>query len=237
MYIVNYKNYRSEYYSGISISKKIENEMVNYNILEDEEACRYIKLIPDRDFDGKIESEEKIREYIRYYYVNVLSKSNPENVYKELEWHKLVTFCDGDFNHGYIVAAWFELYLGIDVKCVNGDELFVRNLKDIKPRWTIDILEDEIKKTISNMKGFNSIRALYLFEQGEELERKAEDLEDRILHDKSLTKEQIYKLSDSANGYRQAACYRRCDADMAEDAWRDRRDKLIEEVKSRRKRK
>ena len=44
----------------------------------------------------------------------------------------------------------------------------------------MDILEDEIKKTIENMKGFNSVKALYLFEQGEKLEQRADELENRI---------------------------------------------------------
>ena len=85
------------------------------------------------------------------------------------------------------------------------------------------------------MKGFNSVRALYLFNQGEELERMADELEDRVLNDKSLSKEQVYKLSDRAYSYRQTACFRRCDADMAEDAWRERRHKLAEQAKKRRK--
>lgn len=233
MYIVNYKKYGSEYYSGTSISKKIENEIVNYNIFDDEEACRYIKLMPDKEFKGEMESEDKIREYIRYYYVEVLSKLDPENVYKELEWHKLVTFSDGDFNHGYIVSAWLELYLDIQVKCVNDDEIYVRNLKDVKPRWTVDILEEEIKKCIINTNGFNSVRAIYLFEQSEKLEDKADEIESRILSDTSLSKELVYKLSDRVCDYRQAACYKRCDADMAEDAWRERR----REAKSKKKKK
>ena len=99
----------------------------------------------------------------------------------------------------------------------------------------MDILEDEIKKTIDNMKGFNSVRALYLFGQGEKLERRADELENRVLNDKTLSKEQVYKLSDTANGCRQGACFRKCDADMAEDEWRGRRKKLIEESKNRKR--
>ena len=231
MYIINYKNYDGEYYSGVSISKFTQK--FEY---QDEEMRKYVKLIPDRNFEGKIESEEKIREYIRYYYINVLSKLDPEKVYQDLKLDKLVTFDDGEFSHGYILAAWFELFLGVDIKCVNKAEPY-KKLIDVKPMWTIDILEDEIKKTIDNMKGFNSVRALYLFDQSEELERKADKLEDKIVNDKSLTREQVYKLSDTANGYRQAACYRRCDADMAEDAWRERRYKLIEEVKKKNRKK
>lgn len=237
MYIINYKNLRRGYNRGVSISNKVSGwctfSEYNYN------GCffQYEYLIPENDFKGKIENENKIRDYIKYYYVNVLSKLDPNKIYNDLEWECLVTFDDGEFSHGYIVSAWLELFLDVDVPCVKNDALYVKDIKDIKPKWTIDILEDEIKKTIDNMRGFNSVRALYLFNQSEELERKAEQLEERILNDKTLTREQIYKLSDTASGYRQGACYRRCDADMAEDAWRERRLKLIEESKNENRKK
>lgn len=231
MYIINYKNDEERYYKGVAISKVSTD--IDYKT---DGMRRYVELIPDRNFEGKIENEEKIREYIRYYYVNVLSKLEPEKVYRELEWDRLVTFDDGEFSHGYIVAAWFELYLNIEVCCVDKVEIY-KKLIDIKPKWTMDILEDEIKKTIVNMRSFNSVRALYLFNQGEQLERRAHELEKRILNDKTLKREQIYKLCDTANGYRQSACYRRCDADMAEDAWRERRHKLIAESKKRKRKK
>lgn len=232
MYIINYKDfYEDKYYAGIAISKvhsKVEHVA--------DDMSKYEVLIPDRDFKGKIESEDKIREYIKYYYINVLSKLDPDKVYRELKYDRLITFCDGEFSHGYIVAAWFELFLSVHVSCVNKVEVN-KKLVDVKPKWTVDILEDEIKKTIDNMRGFNSVRALYLFNQGEELEKRADELESRILNDKSLTREQIYKLSDTANGYRQSACFRRCDADMAEDEWRERRYKLIEKSKNRQRKK
>lgn len=227
MYITNYRGINDGYYMSVAISKIKDTKA-------DTEIKEYKKLIPDRNFEGKLECEEKIREYIRYYYLNVLSELDPKNVYEELKWNKLVTFDDGEFSHAYIVAAWIELYLGIEVKCINDETV---KFIDVKPKWTIDILEDEIKKTIDNMKGFNSVRALYLFEQGEKLERRAEELEQMILSDKTLTKERIYKLSDTADSYRQSACFRRCDADMAEDEWRERRYKLIEETKKRTKKK
>ena len=237
MYIINYKNsndYNSCY--GVVISNFIQNDNFSYDITDDERFYRYVKLIPNKNFEGKIDSEYKIRDYIRYYYVNVLSKLDPEKIYRELYYDRLITFDNGEFSHGYIVAAWFELFLGVDVSCVNKVEVN-KKLADVKPKWTVDILEDEIKKTIDNMRGFNSVRALYLFNQGEELEKRADELESRILNDKSLTREQIYKLSDTANSYRQSACFRRCDADMAEDEWRERRYNLIEKSKNRQRKK
>ena len=62
------------------------------------------------------------------------------------------------------------------------------------------------------MKGFNSLRALYLFEKGEKLEQLAESLED--------------KNSDRYFHYRQSACYYRCYADMAEEEYKQSK-KLI----------
>ena len=233
MYIINYKKLDEGYNTGLSISRSTKEGYYSY--LSDKfKKCKY--LIPERDFEGKVESEEQIREYIRNYYVNVLSKLDPRKVYDELEFYRLVTFDDGEFSHGYIVSAWFELFLDVKVPCVNNVE-FYKKLIDVKPRWVIDVLEEEIKKTIDNMRGFNSVRALYLFHQGEELERMADELENRVLNDKSLSQEQVYKLSDTTNGYRQGACYRRCDADMAEDAWRERRHKLIEESKKKSRKK
>lgn len=236
MYIINYKDLKRGYNRNISISKKATDycSFPEFGYTGYFFPCEY--LMPDREFEGRIENEEQIREYIRYYYVDILSKLDPEKVYRKLEWDNLVTFDDGEFSHGYIVSAWLELYLDVNVPYVKENGVYVK-LKDTKPWWVMDILEDEIKKTIDNMKGFNSVRALYLFEQGEALERKADELEERLLNDKSLTREQIYKLSDTANGYRQSACFRRCDADMAEDEWKERRLKLIEESNSKSKKK
>lgn len=135
---------------GISIAKCIKNNEFDYSIINDEDAYKYVALIPDRCFEGKMDCEKEIREYIKYYYVNVLSELDPEKVYKDLEWDRLVTFDEGEFSHGYIVAAWFELFLGIKVKCINDSNLYINDLKDVKPKWTIDILEDEIKKIVDN---------------------------------------------------------------------------------------
>ena len=57
-----------------------------------------------------------------------------------------------------------------------------------------------------NMRGFKSLRALYLFERGEKLESKADELEK--------------KTGKCYDSYRQTACFLRCEADMAEDEYR-----------------
>ena len=61
------------------------------------------------------------------------------------------------------------------------------------------------------MKGFTSLRALYLFEKSEYLEEKARQLENQNCH--------AYET------YMQAACYLRCDADEAEAEYAERNNK------------
>ena len=61
-------------------------------------------------------------------------------------------------------------------------------------------------RTNRNMRGFTSLRALYLFEKGEKLELLADELES--------------KTKECYDNNRQAACFLRCDADQAEDEYR-----------------
>ena len=63
-----------------------------------------------------------------------------------------------------------------------------------------------------NMRGFNSLRALYLFEKGEKLESLAKELEEK---------------SKCYDGYRQAACYLRCDADEVESEYNKNHSKNL----------
>ena len=57
-----------------------------------------------------------------------------------------------------------------------------------------------------NMRGFKSLRALYLFEKGKKLEAKANELEE--------------KTGKCYDYYRQIACFLRYDADIAEDEYK-----------------
>ena len=70
-----------------------------------------------------------------------------------------------------------------------------------KTAYIKQYLEDVMRQNI-NMKGFNSLRALYLFEKGEKLEALANELED--------------KTGKCYDNYRKAACYLKCDADEVE---------------------
>ena len=68
-------------------------------------------------------------------------------------------------------------------------------------------------RTNRNMHGFNSLRALYLFEQSENLEIKAKDKEN--------------KTGQNYDNYRQAACYLRCEADIAEEEYNELKRNMV----------
>lgn len=149
---------------------------------------------------GVIPEEENTMYYIDEYYKQVLSKLDPINIYNELDHKILLCYEDNmDFCHRHIVAEWLQILLGIEVPEVKVNGCKLEKLE--RPSYIREYLEEVMKKN-KNMRGFNSLRALYLFEKGEELEAKANKLE-----------EQTGKSYDS---YRQEACYYRCDADEAE---------------------
>ena len=76
-----------------------------------------------------------------------------------------------------------------------------------RPEYIKEYLEDAMRFN-RNMRGFHSLRALYLFEKGEKLELLADELE--------------AKTGECHDEYRQAACFLRCDADMAEEEYNKR---------------
>lgn len=201
---INFKNYETYSISGD------RGKMKNYD-----GKC-YPDLAPKLSFwkiwhsnIGIIKEEENNKFYIEKYYKQVLSKLDPEEVYKKLDNSILLCYESSDkFCHRFIVAAWFELFLDIyipEVKIVNNKLERAERLEYIK-----DYLEEIIKNNI-NMRGFNSLRALYLFEQGEKLEAKANELEE--------------KTGKCFDNYRQAACFLRCDADEAEEKYN--KEKLV----------
>lgn len=90
----------------------------------------YPKLAPKREFwkvwhdnIGKISEEDNNKYYIEEYYKQVLSKLDPEEVYKELNNSVLLCYEDyTEFCHRHIVAAWFELKLGVTIREVIATE-------------------------------------------------------------------------------------------------------------------
>lgn len=205
----SYKNFETGMYRRCSISFD-EGRSAGYT------GDCYLDLAPKREFwdvwkanRGKISEEENTKYYIEEYYKQVLSKLDPERVYRQLDHSTLLCYEDPEeFCHRHVVAAWFNLLLGstiqpvCEIAWVDGK---LTRLEDYSQKYS-EILEDVIRKN-ERMCGFTSVRARYLFDQGEKLEALADEMEEKH-PDKSY------------DSYRQSACYRRCDADEAEAEYR-----------------
>ncbi len=213
----SYNNWQSDKYRTYSISGN-RGKDANY-----QGEC-YPKLAPKLSFwevwhnnIGKISEEENNRYYVQEYWHQVLSKLDPEDVFRDLDNSILLCYePNTEFCHRHIVAAWFEILLGVKVPELNAKDYQIEETD--RPEYIKQYLEDAMKLN-RNMRGFKSLRALYLFEKGEQLEAKADELEE--------------KTGKCYVGYRQTACFLRCDADMAEDEYRrlQHQKKLIRERK------
>ena len=75
---------------------------------------------------GIVPECENTKYYIIEYWNQVLSKLNPEEVYKELDGSILLCYePNGQFCHRHLVAAWLEITLGVEVPEArpNGNEI------------------------------------------------------------------------------------------------------------------
>lgn len=167
---------RKPFYQTCSISAD-RGKSANY------EGDSYPSLAPKRAFwdiwknnIGKISDEENNRYYVQEYYNQVLKGLNPEKVYEDLINHILLCYEESeDFCHRHIVAAWLELLLNEHIPEI---KVIDNNLVEVeRPEWIKDYLEEVMKKEL-NMKVFNSLRALYLFEKGNELDDEADKIEE-----------------------------------------------------------
>ena len=123
--------------------------------------------------------------------------------YEELKYSILLCYEDNDkFCHRHIVAEWINLLLDIEVPEVKIDKKGIEMVE--RPSYIRETLEEIMKANI-NMRGFNSIRAAYLFDESEKFEQKANKLEE---------------AGKCGDRYRQIACFIRCDADEAECEYR-----------------
>lgn len=163
---------------------------------------------------GKVSEEENNKYYVQEYWNQVLSKLDPEKVYRELDNSILLCYENNDeFCHRHIVAAWFEILLGIKIPEIKSNEYKLQEIE--RPEYIKQYLDDAMRLN-RNMRGFNSLRALYLFEKGEKLEYKADELEK--------------KTGKSYDGYRQTACFLRCDADMVEEEYNKEQELSVKNI-------
>lgn len=136
----------------------------------------------------KVSEEENNRYYVQEYWNQVLQKLNPEEVYQKLDNSILLCYESNDkFCHRHIVAAWFEILLGVKVPEQKAKEDEVEEVE--RPAYIKQYLED-VMRCNRNMKGFNSLRALYLFEK----KAKLKALENESSEYDDSFKEEIYNL-------------------------------------------
>ena len=173
------KHINQHYISIIPISDK--DELVDEN--EKDKSRLYISVLNELSYrpasDYKQMSEEEIREYISDYYNDVLSKIDPGNLLGELRFSVLMSDERVDsLAIRHIVSEWLNIYSNEGVNESRIDE--EGNLVKVeRPSFIRPILEDIIKENKKDMKGFNSLRALYLYEKSEKLEDKAEVLKEK----------------------------------------------------------
>lgn len=78
----------------------------------------YKKLAPKWGFFQKYKNDGNEDDYTVSYYLEVLSKLDPQEVYDELG-EDAVLLCweqTGHFCHRHLVAQWFEEELGVDIE-------------------------------------------------------------------------------------------------------------------------
>jgi len=200
----NYKNFNGTNYSHISISKDRGRD-ANY-----EGKC-FLDLAPNESFFriwrnniGKISTEENNKYYIGEYYKQILGKLDPEEIYSKLSNNILLCYEESNqFCHRHIVAAWFEIMLGVKVPEVIIEMGIIKEVE--VPSYIKECLE-QVMKDNKNMRGFESLRALYLFEKSEEIEEKANEIE---------------STNKYCDEFRQLACYLRCEADEVESDYKN----------------
>lgn len=103
------------------------------------------------------------RYYVQEYWNQVLQKLNPEEVYQKLDNSILLCYESNDkFCHRHIVAAWFEILLDVNVpeQKASGDKI-----EEVERPTYIKQYSEDAMRCNRNMKRFNSLRALYLFEK------------------------------------------------------------------------
>ena len=125
---------------------------------------------------------------------------------------------NSEFCHRHIVAAWLELLLQVEVPEKKAHDYDIEVIE--RPSYIKVYLEDAMRKN-RNMRGFNSLRALYLFEKAEKLEREAKKLKDIYGDSAYYIDAHTEQKVRAYEGYMQRACFLRCDADEAEQQYNE----------------
>ena len=219
----SYKNWQSDKYTTYSISgdrgKQVEYDGKCFPVLAPK--LSFWKEWHRNKNIGIISEEENDRYYVEQYYEQVLSNLDPEEIYRNLDNSILLCYEENtEFCHRHIVAAWLELLLQVEVPEKKAHDYDIEVIE--RPSYIKEYLEDVMKKN-RNMRGFNSLRALYLFEKGEQLEREAEKLKDIYGDSAYYIDAHTEQKVRAYEGYMQKACFLRCEADEAEQQYNEQK--------------
>ena len=149
IYTGSYKEFNGTKLNLYSISKD-KGKDANYF------GKAYLALAPLESFfrkwknnRGVIDEIENNKYYIKEFYNNILKKLDVEKVYKELDGSILLCYEDSnEFCHRHIVAAWFEIYLGVKVCEVkqNNNKLYTCSKPDYIKKYLIELINHENNK-------------------------------------------------------------------------------------------
>ena len=213
IYTSNYNNVKHG--NKISISKD-KGKDAGY------EGQTLLTLSPKEEFfriwknnRGKINETENNLYYIKQFYNQILKNLDPDIILDSLP-NKAILLCyeDNDcFCHRHLVSFWLELFLDIKTYEIKELENFKIETKE-RPEYLKEILENIIKEDY-NMHGFNCIRAAYLFEGSEKLEKNIKEL----YNDESI-------LDDYAGELYTIAARLRMEADEAEEKYLQEKNKV-----------
>ena len=148
IYTSSYKDSKTKKYRTVSISKD-KGRDAEY------EGDYDLRLAPLESFfriwknnRGVIPEKENTEYYINEFYYQVLKKLNPEEIYKDLDNSILLCYEDNtEFCHRHLVAAWFELFLGVEIKEVKVINDEIEEVE--KPEYIKEMLEKLIKEDLN----------------------------------------------------------------------------------------
>ncbi len=99
---------------------------------------------------GKISEEENNRYYVEQYYLQVLSKLDPLEIFEELDNSILLCYEENlEFCHRHIVAEWLQLSLDIKVPEVKVENNELIELE--RPNYIRTYLEDIMNRNVTNI--------------------------------------------------------------------------------------
>ena len=146
----SYNDWQLDKYRKVSISgdrgKKINYQGEYYSLLAPK--LSFWKIWHDNI--GKISDEENNRYYVQEYWNQVLSKLDPEKVFKDLDNSVLLCYePNTEFCHRHIVASWLEILLGIKVPEVKGKAYQIE--QTYRPEYIKQYLEDAMNMHDKNI--------------------------------------------------------------------------------------